>query len=94
MVDLKPNPLVDVDTTPEIHDLADERSSGVVSLLRRRFLSNGGNANIALDEAQIWSEPWQPATDLRDYRTQFAAPVGASWEVQATGTGLALVLRF
>ena len=50
--------------------------------------------NIALDEAQIWSEPWQPATDLRDYRTQFAAPVGASWEVQATGTGLALVLRF
>lgn len=50
--------------------------------------------NIALDEAQIWSEPWQPATDLRDYRTQFAAPVGVSWEVQATGTGLALVLRF
>lgn len=50
--------------------------------------------SVALDEAEIWSEPWQPATDLRDYQAAFPGAVGASWEVRAMGTGLALVLRF
>lgn len=52
---------------------------------------------IAVGEAQIWSQPWRAAGDLRDYRaaypTTLAAP-GVDWELRPMGTGVQLALRF
>jgi hypothetical protein len=50
---------------------------------------------IAVGEAQIWSQPWRAAGDLRDYRAAFPTTLaGIEWELRPMGTGVQLALRF
>ncbi|MGE3294047.1 MAG: hypothetical protein AB7I59_22875 [Geminicoccaceae bacterium] len=48
---------------------------------------------IAVGEVQIWSQPWRPAGDLRDYEARFPAE-RAGWRLRGKGTGVELVLNF
>ena len=50
-------------------------------------------AGVAVGELQIWSQPWRPTGDLRDYEARFP-DAGVGWSVRATGPGAELVLRF
>ena len=50
-------------------------------------------AGIAVGELQIWSQPWRPTGDLRDYEARFP-DASATWSVQAKGPGVELVVRF
>lgn len=48
---------------------------------------------IAVGEVQIWSQPWRPAGDLRDYEQRFPA-ASTGWELRGKGTGVELALSF
>ena len=50
--------------------------------------------DIAIGEAQIWSQPWRAPGDLRDYDATFPSRAGISWELQPMGTGVQLAIRF
>ena len=50
---------------------------------------------IAVGEAAIWSQPWQPEADLRDYRNRYPrSRMGLNWEIVPTAGGIAITGTF
>lgn len=49
---------------------------------------------IAVGEAEIWSQPWRATADLRDYRAEFPASPGLTWELRPMRTGVQVAFHF
>jgi hypothetical protein len=67
--------------------------AAILALGSARDAAESTLIGIAVGEVQIWSQPWRPAGDLRDYERRFPG-AGVSWGLRGKATGVELVLRF